>query len=100
MFGGIGSGGTGTGVGRVGTGPGIGSVGTGKGGCSGGTGTSGGTLGVCSCILVLPTSPVWKEKAVMGFGFVGQAVLVLERPAGIETVLSLSKVIMGDSRRW
>ncbi|MBV9876187.1 MAG: hypothetical protein JO025_15780 [Verrucomicrobia bacterium] len=77
VFGGIGSGGTGTGVGRVGMGPGIGSVGTGKGGCSGGTGISGGTLGVCNCIiiLVLPASPVWKEKAVIGCGFVGQAAL-------------------------
>jgi hypothetical protein len=52
------------GVGLVGTGPGIGSVGTGNGGCSGGIGTSGGMLGVCATIpiLVLSTSPAWKEK--------------------------------------
>ncbi|HEX6566307.1 MAG TPA: hypothetical protein VF020_18595 [Chthoniobacterales bacterium] len=83
VFGGIGSGGTGTGVGLVGTGPGIGSVGTGKGGCSGGIGTSGGTLGVCSSPLVLLLVLV--------------LVLVLERSAGIETKLSLSKAIMGNS---
>ena len=78
----MGSGGVGTGVGRVGTGPGIGSVGNGSGGCSGGSGTSRGTLGVCDSILVLVL------------------VLVLEGAASIETKLRLSKVIMGNSRRW
>ena len=83
----------------MGTGPGIGSVGTGNGGCSGGTGTSGGMLGVCGpivvLILVLPTSPGWKEKADIDCGFVGQA--VLEGMPGIETRSILSNAFIGYS---
>ena len=98
----MGSGGIGTGVGLVGIGLGIGSVGIGNGGCSGGTGISGGTLGGLSgpifiFVLVLPTSPAWKEKGNITLGFVGQAVLVLECPADNEDDLVLSTAIMGNS---
>jgi hypothetical protein len=77
----MGSGGIGMGVGLVGTGPGIGSVGTGSGGCSGGIGTSGGTFGGLSGrILVLVILVL---------------VVVLVGAAGIDSSLTLSKVIMG-----